>query len=167
MKEGLGQGLQQLHEEHVDALRNSFATATDCRIRNANREIHKMTREYTRTREEVCLDLLAELRDTWSGATCTVSTKVESADGKEYIYNNILKEHEREPKHHDPLVDETRLAAAEPTGRDRELLEKLVRAALVAAASVKATVVSQASLSPSCQLCHLLTRHFLGLRRAD
>ncbi len=39
MKEGLGQGLrQQLHEEHVDALRNSFATATDCRISNANRE---------------------------------------------------------------------------------------------------------------------------------
>jgi hypothetical protein len=27
-----------------------------------------MTWEYTRTREEVCLDLLEEVRDTWSGA---------------------------------------------------------------------------------------------------
>ena len=62
--------------------------------------------------------------------------KAGAAAEEEYMYNYFVEEPGRETKHHDVVTDEMRLAAAELTGREREMLKKLAQAALVAAASI-------------------------------
>jgi hypothetical protein len=96
-----------------------------------------MTWEYTRTREEeTYLDLYEEEWDTWSGAVRAVFMKVGAAADKEYMYNYFVEERGRDIKHYDVVTDEMRLAAAQLTDREREMLRKHARAALVAAASI-------------------------------
>jgi hypothetical protein len=83
--------------------------------------------------EETYGKLYQEAWGKCSEAARTLLRKAESAALERFLTDYYVEEPE-ELKHYGEATTEVRLAAAELTSRDRELLEHLARAALVAAA---------------------------------
>ena len=93
-----------------------------------------MTTEYRSTREEEAYGrLLEETEGSLSGAARTVLGEAQSAAYKAYMVRSYCFQWHME---YDEAMDRMRLAAAELTDRDRELLAWLRHAALAAAASI-------------------------------
>jgi hypothetical protein len=91
-----------------------------------------MTTEHRMTREEEALGRLLDKKETLSEAGSTV---LEEA-GEAAFRAKLLDNYGFQPEEYDEAMEKMRLAAAELTDHDCELLTHLWRAALAAAASI-------------------------------
>ena len=92
-----------------------------------------MTTEYQPTpEEEAYRRLFADNKEMLSEAARTIFA---AAEVEAYKFN-LCRNYAYQPFEYDEAMEKMRLAATEITGRDRELLAKLWRSALAAAASI-------------------------------
>lgn len=92
-----------------------------------------MTTEHQTTPEEEAYGrLVEEARVVFSAAAGTVLSE---AEGVSYG-DNLVRNYASQPEDYEEAMDKMRLAATELTDRDQELLARLWRAALAAAASI-------------------------------
>ncbi len=85
--------------------------------------------------EETYRERYLETEYTCSEAAGTLLRLAELPASQEF-HTYFYFEEPDEPRHYDAVTEKMRLAAAELTGRDREQLEQVARAAFVAAASI-------------------------------
>lgn len=92
-----------------------------------------MTTEHQTTPEEETYGrLVEEAREVFSTAAATILTEAEGAA----YGDNLIRSYIFGPEEYEEAMDKMRLAAVELTDREHELLAKLWRAALAAAASI-------------------------------